>query len=144
MNARLNSLLERFAAWFCSGPGVWQTTFITLAVVVVELADRSLDPHAFVLMAVLTVYSAITQPALAYSGAQQGRRTDELLARLDAVEEATAHAVQALAGMVDQVKRLDEVHGDQLAKILDALHQTPPPAGDGPLASSPLRNLLGQ
>ena len=78
-------LLDRFARWFSSGPGVWQTAVVTLAVVVVELADRNLDPHAFILMAVLTVYSAVTQPALAYSGAIQARQMEAMLAHLEAL-----------------------------------------------------------
>lgn len=79
------NVLDRFARWFSSGPGVWQTAVVTLAVVAVELSDRSLDPHAFVLMAVLTVYSAITQPALAYSGAIQARQMEEMIAHLEAL-----------------------------------------------------------
>ena len=79
------SLLDRFAAWFASGPGVWQTGAVTLAVVVVELCDRSLDPHAFMLMAVLTVYSAITQPALAYSGSVQAKHMEQMIAHMEAL-----------------------------------------------------------
>lgn len=80
-------ILDRFARWFSSGPGVWQTGAITLAVVAVELADRNLDPHAFILMAVLTVYSAITQPALAYSGAIQAHQMEAMIAHLEALLE---------------------------------------------------------
>ena len=78
-------ILDRFAKWFASGPGVWQTAVVTLAVVVVELCDRSLDPHAFILMAVLTVYSAVTQPALAYSGTVQAQRMEQMIAHLEAL-----------------------------------------------------------
>lgn len=80
-------LLNRFTRWFCSKGGVWQTTGATLAVVAVEVSDRALDPHAFVLMAVLTVYSAITQPALAYSGQTSAARTEELLATVERQEQ---------------------------------------------------------
>ena len=94
-------LLERFTRWFCSSGGVWQTTVVVLAVVAVECADRSLDPHAFVLMAVLTVYSAITQPALAYSGAVAADRTDTVLSRLAAVEDQNAVLLGQLRALLD-------------------------------------------
>lgn len=75
-------LLDRFTEWFSSRGGVWQTAIFTLIIVAVEVCDRNLDPHAFVLMAVLTVYSAITQPALAYSAAKAGEQNEILLKRL--------------------------------------------------------------
>lgn len=81
------NFLDRFATWFSSGPGVYQTALVTLAVVVLEVADRGLDPHAFILMAVLTVYSAVTQPALAYSGSVQARRMEQMIAHLEALLE---------------------------------------------------------
>lgn len=78
----MGGVIDSFTEWFCSRGGVWQTGLATLAVVAVELFDRRLDPHAFVLMAVLTVYSAITQPALAYAGAQAAEQNEILLKRL--------------------------------------------------------------
>lgn len=75
--------LVAFTAWFSSGGGVYQTFLVTMAIVTVELGDRNLDPHAFALMAVLTVYSAITQPALAYAGTVAAAKADEHAAALD-------------------------------------------------------------
>lgn len=84
---RLNTwLLRKFNNWFCSAQGVLQTTVIVMAVVVMEFADRGLDPHAFILMAVLTVYSAITQPALAYAGRTGAEQMEEILIRLERME----------------------------------------------------------
>ena len=60
--------LAWFTDWFGSGSGVWQTTIVVLAITGFECFNRALDPHAFILMAALTVYSAITQPALAHAG----------------------------------------------------------------------------
>lgn len=94
-------LLDRFTRWFCSRGGVWQTTVATLAVVAVEVSDRGLDPHAFVLMAVLTVYSAITQPALAYSGAVASEQNAALLAQLERVEEQNAELLGQLCALLD-------------------------------------------
>lgn len=58
-----------------------------MVLVAVELGDRGLDPHAFALMAALTVYSAITQPALAHAGQQSAERLDTALARLEGLEQ---------------------------------------------------------
>ena len=62
-------LLFRFDRWFTSGAGVWQTLFVCIAICIVELGWPDLDPHYFYLLAVLTIYSAVTQPALAQAGA---------------------------------------------------------------------------
>ena len=100
LRRKLDSVLERFAAWFCSGSGVWQTAFVTLCIVVVECSDRSLDPHAFVLMAALTVYSAITQPALAYSGARSAEQMERLL---DVIERRDCR----IESLVAHIKELE-------------------------------------
>lgn len=79
--------LIRFTNWFCSRGGVWQTSLVTLAIVVTELADRRLDPHGFWLLYLLTVYSAITQPALAYAGSVNAARMEALEAQNTALLE---------------------------------------------------------
>lgn len=75
--------LARFNQWFISEGGVYQTFLAVMAVVVLEVADRGIDPHAFVLMAVLTVYSGITQPMLAYANNEEAKK---LQARIDVLE----------------------------------------------------------
>lgn len=72
-------LLERFARWFASPGGVWQTLVLTSIVVMVELLFiPAMDPHGFWLLYILTIYSAITQPALAYVGARSGEKTEAI------------------------------------------------------------------
>lgn len=97
--------LDAFTRWFASGGGVYQTFFVTAAVVVVELADRRLDPHAFGLMAILTVYSAVTQPALAFSGTRAAQSADE---RAEALEERLSAIEQKLDGIAAYLGYLDE------------------------------------
>lgn len=48
-------------------------------------------------------------------------RTDEM-ASLQHIEQVA----EGLAAVVEQVQRMDSLQGDQLAKILDAIHSTPP------------------
>lgn len=75
--------LRRFNVWFTSQGGVYQTFLITILIVVFERVFPHLDPHGFWLLYWLTVYSAVTQPALAYSTATDADTTN---ARLDRIE----------------------------------------------------------
>jgi hypothetical protein len=87
-------MLNRFDRWFGSAAGVVQTLVLVLAVVVAEATGLIRDDHGFWLLYWLTVYSAITQPILAYSNrrsvADQASREDlvlelerRILAKLD-------------------------------------------------------------
>lgn len=75
----ISRFIRRFNDWFSSDAGVIQTVLVTVLIVAVELAFPRLDPHGFYLLFWLTVYSAITQPALANTG----RHSDEALERLE-------------------------------------------------------------
>lgn len=90
-------MLERFNRWFTSAAGVWQTGVCILAFVIVEASDRHLDPHGFWLLYALTVYSGVTQPALAYAGKVAGDRLEALEATL----EAHVERVEQLIGERD-------------------------------------------
>lgn len=60
--------LLRFNRWFTSEGGVYQTFLITVVIVICERVFPHLDTHGFWLLYWLTVYSAVTQPALAFAG----------------------------------------------------------------------------
>lgn len=79
--------LKRFATWFASAGGVWQTAWITIGLVAVETFNRHLDPHGFWLLYALTVYSAVTQPALAYTGNESAAKIEAMLTSIKALEE---------------------------------------------------------
>lgn len=81
-------LLESFNRWFTSGGGVWHTLLITVGVVVLEVTNPHVDPHGFWLLYWMTIYSAVTQPALAHAGAVSAAHTEELLSRIAALEES--------------------------------------------------------
>lgn len=66
--------LRWFDRWFTSAGGVWQTLLIVLGIVAVETFFPRVDPHMFLLMAWLTIYSAVTQPALAHANAEQSEQ----------------------------------------------------------------------
>ena len=62
--------LARFTEWFGSGGGVWQTLVVTTALLLLELVFPNVDKHSFWLLLILTLYSGVTQPALAHAGAE--------------------------------------------------------------------------
>lgn len=94
-------MLQAFARWFRSPAGIFQTLFLVAVLVICEAVFPNLDEHGFWLLYWLTVYSAITQPILAYVADVAGAKTDsvlneelrlikeelQILRRLDAVKE---------------------------------------------------------
>ena len=72
-------LLARFTTWFGSGGGVIQTFLATVVVVCVEFLFPQLDKHGIWLLYWLTIYSAVTQPALAHAGAESNKLLHEVL-----------------------------------------------------------------
>ena len=88
-------MLQAFARWFRSPAGIFHTLFLVASVVVYEAFFPQADPHGFWLLYWLTVYSAVTQPILAYVADASGQQELELIKEelqilrklLDAVEE---------------------------------------------------------
>jgi hypothetical protein len=88
----IERLLGAFNRWFASAAGVLQTFLMVTAIVVWERFYPHADEHGFWLLYWLTVYSAVTQPALAYiarkSGDDQGAtgaRQEEILHHVEAI-----------------------------------------------------------
>lgn len=110
----MQRLIDAFSRWFSSSVSVWQTTAVVLLWVGVEVAQPQLDPHGFLVLYVLTVYSAVTQPALAYAAnqstaaAQTTMRAQEQLLRnsIDTME-AVLEVLRQLRASVDAIE--DEV-----------------------------------
>jgi hypothetical protein len=78
-------MLRRFAKWFASSGGVWQTAGLVGLVVVLEILHVVQDDHGFWLLYWLTVYSAVTQPVLAYANKQDTAQGDLILQEIQAV-----------------------------------------------------------
>lgn len=98
-------MVAAFSRWFQSASAVWQTLVFVLVVVLIESIRPSLDPHGFWLLYWLTVYSAVTQPALAYASAQS---------TLEA-QKTTAMQMQMLANQADSMKAMRAIL-EELAK----------------------------
>lgn len=78
-------MLNRFARWFASSGGVWQTAGLVGLVVVLEYTHVIHDTSMFQLMAWLTIYSGVTQPVLAYANRQDTSQGDLILARIEEI-----------------------------------------------------------
>lgn len=94
----MRRLLDRFGDWFASDAGTVQTLLACLGIVAVELAFPRIDPHGFWLLYGLTVYSAVTQPALARSGRVAGERLQALADRIARME---AEELKLMKGTAD-------------------------------------------
>ena len=73
-------MLQAFARWFKSPAGILHTIGLVSIIVLVEALYPNADPHGFWLLYWLTVYSAVTQPILAYVADVAGAKTDSVLA----------------------------------------------------------------
>lgn len=87
-------VLDGFAEWFASRGGVWQTTIVVLAWTAAACVWRGLDPNLFRTMAILTVYSAVTQPVLAYCATRAARKADADTKALKAEEDQILAALR--------------------------------------------------
>jgi hypothetical protein len=80
-------MLSRFGRWFASSGGVWQTAVLVMLWWLAEFFGLIRDPQHFQLCVWLTIYSAVTQPVLAWVNKQDSGRSDATLARLEAKED---------------------------------------------------------
>jgi hypothetical protein len=100
----MGKLIEAFGRWFASAASVWQTALLVALVVVFEAADPRADPNDFRFLYWATVYSAVTQPVLAYVGMIGVGKTDEVLARLEAAEKRELDLLELLAAREGQAR----------------------------------------
>ena len=104
--------LVRFDLWFTSASCVWQTLVFCGIIVVIEMVRPDLDPHFFFLLMILTVYSAITQPALAQSSAATAKKLETIMERQQKVMDAL------LLLQKEQAEELEET-----SEILEDVHE---------------------
>jgi hypothetical protein len=68
-----------------------------------EVIDPRLDPHSFVLLALLTIYSAITQPALALVGKRSSEDSEIVLDRISEFEEKILLEVEQVKATIEKI-----------------------------------------
>lgn len=103
--------LEAFAVWFASKGGVYQTTIVVLGWSVLAWVHRSLDPNLFRTMAVLTIYSAVTQPVLAYCNAVVARQADRDAAEMRGMEHEALGELHELSKATHELVR--QIHANR-------------------------------
>lgn len=82
----MSGLIERFGHWFASVAAVAWITGVTTAAVIAEHLFPRMDPSGYQFLYWVTWASWVTQPVLAYVGMLGARKTDKVLARLEAME----------------------------------------------------------
>lgn len=103
-------ILARFAKWFSSAAGVWQTFFAVSGWVVLEYLHVVHDDNMFQLMAWLTIYSAITQPVLAYANRQDTATDAAILAAMRALlEHVSANSDEDVAADREELVLLRQI-----------------------------------
>lgn len=98
--------LVSFDNWFTSPECVWQTLFVCILICVIEIVWPTLDPHYFYLLAILTLYSAVTQPALAQSSAATTRQLQTLIERQANIMKMMQKELEETNEILDDVREL--------------------------------------
>lgn len=88
-------ILSRFGRWFASSAGVWQTGFLVLVWWIAEFAGLIHDPQHLQLCVWLTIYSAVTQPVLAWVTSKDTHEQGAQLDRIEAKEDAELDVLRA-------------------------------------------------
>ena len=102
----------RFNAGFTSRGGVYQTVAAVLVLVVLEATHVLPDTHGYWLLYWLTVYSVITQPALAAAARFNEEKLEAVLHRLKGADEVNAALLTQNAALLTRVVELLEVRTD--------------------------------
>lgn len=89
--------MDRFADWFASTGGVLQTALLVFFVVLWERIDHHADLHGFWLLYWLTVYSAVTQPVLAFSSAKSAKSALRNETRIIRLERSVDSKIERIA-----------------------------------------------
>lgn len=89
----LNRGFTRFGAWFASAIGIVETILLVSAWIIASRAGY-FDRTGFWLLYALTVYSAVTQPVLAFIAYAGSQKADACLDRLERAED---HNLQILS-----------------------------------------------
>lgn len=81
-------MLARFGRWFASSAGVWQTAVLVTVWWLAEFFGLLHDPQHLQLCVWLTIYSAVTQPVLAWVNKQDSAQGNLLLREIRSIAAA--------------------------------------------------------
>ncbi len=115
----VNRSLILFSEWFQSAAGVWQTALVVGFIVIIEGVFPHLDPNGFWLLYWLTVYSAVTQPALAYINGISATESKKLAEQNTQMLKNQQHTMEALLAITTQL--MD--HDATITPLIHNIHQ---------------------
>lgn len=120
--------INTFADWFGGPVGFKQQTFVMGLWIDGVVQGWIHDPHMLVIMAVLTIYSAITQPMLAIASARTTKLLMEALGmirqqadQIRQLQEVNLHQTKALLDVVTKLHELESHDAAQIAEIAEHL-----------------------
>lgn len=126
MKNKVQYFMIWFTNWFASLKGTIQTTIVVLAWVIVEQTFPNIDPNGFILLYILTVWSAITQNLLAYTStlsAIEAQKSQDLLMQL---LSNNVHQLEFLIQLVENqnttISKLDNIL-QKLSKHVEELNE---------------------
>lgn len=111
-----DAALTAFAEWFASAAGVWETTVVLLGGMTYYLYIGQLYKALFFL-ALMTVYSSVTQPVLAFVGRVAAQKAAEVLLRMASVEDRLVVLEEDHGRQLTEQSRTLAEHGKVLAAI---------------------------
>jgi hypothetical protein len=111
--------LARFTKWFGSGGGVWQTLVVTTALLLLELVFPNVDKHSFWLLLILTLYSGVTQPALAHAGAESNAMLHTVLVNQKNMLHNQADILERIEHMLNKDTIIDRKTYNMVRQIRD-------------------------
>lgn len=79
--------LRRFGRWFASPLGIYQTIIVLALWIAGEKLHVIHDPSGYQILYWLTVYSAVTQPVLAFIAYEGGRDQEKILGHIEHIVE---------------------------------------------------------
>jgi hypothetical protein len=132
-------VLLAFNQWFGSRPGVWQTLLVVGTFVVLERLFPRIDPSMFALMAWLTIYSAVTQPALALAGRLSAERLERLIELVAGMQRDNAVLRAAVHALTEKHAR---EHGADCAQQ-QTINSVPDRCGRKAAATTPANTVQG-
>ena len=104
----MTRFFHKFGRWFASPLGIMETVTIVGLWVIAWIANPHLDEHLFGLLVVLTVYSAVTQPVLAFIAYSAGEKTERVLEQLTTGEAHLEHLALQNTRILEHLESLIE------------------------------------
>ena len=116
--------INKFSDWFGGSVGFKQQTFVMALWVEGVMQGWIADPHMLFIVAVLTIYSAITQPMLARAGTRTTRMLMEQNEHIRQLQEVNLHQTRAMLDVVTRLHELERQDAQTLGELIGRIPST--------------------